>query len=355
MLIPYVGNLQLPLLVISSAIASFYILISSIQFLGNKSFTVPKSLLLIMLALFIVFLVVIYNYNVSPIEMTSIILRWMLFMLIGVFCYQHINNNFFFKTNLFVYLLMILFALSNIDTSTMLFDWYNFYYKEAADYQMVKENLRQTITEFFCILSLLIFFQKDKINSILFFLILSSIVLTYILGGRGALLAYTATILFYILNEKFSWNIFLITPLILIAVISLYFIRVDIFALSSFQEGFYDGSFLERQVLLIDGLRAIGDNIFFGDYAGHLINGESGKYIHNFLSYYRQFGLVFFLLYIFLIINSLYRLRGDNKAIFYICIFLCIEILLFKSFTWGMEWMIFGFILCKYSMEKKYA
>ena len=99
--------------------------------------------------------VVIYNYNVSPIEMTSIILRWMLFMLIGVFCYQHINNNFFFKTNLFVYLLMILFALSNIDTSTMLFDWYNFYYKEAADYQMVKENLRQTYTEFFCMLSLM--------------------------------------------------------------------------------------------------------------------------------------------------------------------------------------------------------
>ena len=90
---------------------------------------------------------------------------------------------------------MILFALSNIDTSTMLFDWYNFYYQEAANYQMVKENLRQTFTEYFCILSLLIFFQKDRGSSFLFFLILPSIFIKYILGGRGALLAYIATIL----------------------------------------------------------------------------------------------------------------------------------------------------------------
>ena len=68
-------------------------------------------------------------------------------------------------------------------------------------------------------------------------------------------------------------------------------------------QGKDDGSLNERLLQLQYGIEGIKNNIIFGEYAGQVIihdsgyrSGSMGSYVHNFISYWRQFGLVFCLL-----------------------------------------------------------
>ena len=55
--------------------------------------------------------------------------------------------------------------------------------------------------------------------------------------------------------------------------------------------------------MFFDGLSDINENFFYGKYGGQIIQyGESGYYIHNILSYWRQFGFITFLLSIIVFI-----------------------------------------------------
>lgn len=66
-------------------------------------------------------------------------------------------------------------------------------------------------------------------------------------------------------------------------------------------------SYQARQTLLESGVIGILGSPIFGDYAGHVRDsGGTGSYIHNMLSAWRQFGLLTFLLYVGLILISLW-------------------------------------------------
>lgn len=72
--------------------------------------------------------------------------------------------------------------------------------------------------------------------------------------------------------------------------------------LALFLDAGADGSVVSRSMIMDEGLRRITENFFLGDIAGQVKHAYGiaplGSYIHNVLSYWEQFGLLVFLLYV---------------------------------------------------------
>lgn len=111
-----------------------------------------------------------------------------------------------------------------------------------------------------------------------------------------------------------------------------------------------DASFIARNQLFVSGLYDITDNPFFGKFGGQLTSGITddstvnrwGGYIHNILSYYRQFGLISFCLIIYLLYYSAKRLIKIDKAFLPIIFFLLTSIFFSRSYTFPYIFIIFG-------------
>ena len=142
--------------------------------------------------------------------------------------------------------------------------------------------------------------KENRYKLILFLLALSTIL---ILHSRSALF-------FFILSSLFLFSIkkkFLIyfTNLLLISIFIFFYINVveNQRLLLLFDDPFSDSSLNSRLFMFFDGLSDINENFFYGKYGGQIIQyGESGYYIHNILSYWRQFGFITFLLSIIVFI-----------------------------------------------------
>jgi len=92
--------------------------------------------------------------------------------------------------------------------------------------------------------------------------------------------------------------------------------------LSLFLDAGADGSLQSRSLIMDEGLRRIAQNFLLGDIAGQIKHAYGiaplGSYIHNVLSFWEQFGLVVFLLYIgawgFLLLEVSRVLRINRAA-----------------------------------------
>lgn len=105
-----------------------------------------------------------------------------------------------------------------------------------------------------------------------------------------------------------------------------------------------DGSLLARVEQISLGMNAIRNNWFIGDFKGQLLHGSYGSYIHNIFSYWRQYGLIPFLLFLcILILTWVYYFFNvnyyKNNKSFLILTFLCLiyvttGVLFAKSFVY---------------------
>lgn len=115
-----------------------------------------------------------------------------------------------------------------------------------------------------------------------------------------------------------------------------------------------DRSSQERGDIFLSGLNSIKENWFFGDYMGDVAyRMKPGKYIHNILSFWRQFGLIPFLLitfnliYIYLKLFVLFlRKKWDSKVefTFFYSIYCLLLILFARSFVFSEFWIVFSLI-----------
>ena len=209
----------------------------------------------------------------------------------------------------------------------------------------------QLIGNTFSIIS--IFFIRNKwLKLVLFTLVL---ILLFLIKSRGTFFSFTVVYMVWIMLEigfKKWFYIFLVFVAML--VISLY---IDLFSIDKRMLGIFlglkDPSLVARYELLIHGLEAIKNNWLLENYAGQIIpfnsqytSGIMGAYIHNFLSFWRQFGFLFFIVFMVLFMYGMFRnynfLRiessNQNQFIFYVSLFLFCEMLFSRSYILPYFW-----------------
>lgn len=113
-----------------------------------------------------------------------------------------------------------------------------------------------------------------------------------------------------------------------------------------------DASLSERSRLLEKGLQGIINDPIVGDYLGQVRDFEGvGYYIHNALSMWQAFGLFPFLMYVTLLILSLFtsltlflngKKTGLNESLFYISFICIVAVIASKSITWAIPALAWG-------------
>lgn len=209
----------------------------------------------------------------------------------------------------------------------------------------------------FALWSLLVlsFFQNNPIKSILVTIV--SILALFSFNSRTSLYSFILVLPMTILFTKNSIKYFLI---LFISVFLLLVVNFNIsielnqrmLAFINIQN---DTSFIARSKLLNEGLDGLKKNWFLGDYAGQLSYGGLGAYMHNYLSLWRQFGLIPFLIFcvlLFISIVKLWRFFGmakkvgniDSELFFLIVggMFCLIEIIAARSYNSPFIWFFIG-------------
>ncbi|OQQ01855.1 hypothetical protein BK412_15955 [Vibrio campbellii] len=125
-----------------------------------------------------------------------------------------------------------------------------------------------------------------------------------------------------------------------------------------------DASFQGRELQKDIGYESLLRNLFWGDYGGQVKTlGYVGEYIHNIFSYWRQFGIIGFLLIVFLVfiepIRILIRRRFckgtfEYRIVFMMSIYVFLQVLFSRSFAWPFVFLYIG-LISTYVSDKKYS
>jgi hypothetical protein len=211
----------------------------------------------------------------------------------------------------------------------------------------------------FAMLSLLLLTNNYKnyknLNLVIFVL---SIFILFVIGSRAALFVYIAVSLLYFFknyNYMKLASIFLIIFSIVIVFIDHNNIVIENNRIFSVISGNLknDSSKISRVVLDDYGINDISNNIFSGSYANQYYSlNSSGSYMHNILSYYRQFGLFVFIFIIFLLLFVFkryyeYFVLNHTKIeayIPYLSLFIVLECIFFRSYNTAHFWLAIGLL-----------
>lgn len=191
--------------------------------------------------------------------------------------------------------------------------------------------------------------------------IIASLIILFFIGSRTSFAVYgLVTSLFIVLSTRF----FVTLPILIILALGLvlYGTSVDIDDLESrnsrmvgiFTDYSEDNSIIGRKNLDQIGWEDISNSPILGDFGGQIrVTGAWSAYMHNFYSYWRQFGIAAFLavvaLYLWFVvlsINAINKIRhfGYNVP-FLLCSFLMLESIISRSFTFGRLHLFFGVLV----------
>lgn len=190
---------------------------------------------------------------------------------------------------------------------------------------------------------------------------LVSQVFTFALGSRAAFYGYMILIPVFLLSidPKHKRIVILILGILVIGFGILFSYCIDhrMFALFSG----LDTSLIHRIEILKAGIPDLISNWFWGDYAGYL-NHEypTNNFLHNILSFWRQFGIVPFsticILILMLINNFRVMLKNFGDTISFLTIslsfFIFVMILFAKGYTYSFLFILFGFLLAIKNPQK---
>tara|TARA_B110000467_G_C18337888_1_gene499969 strand:- start:4794 stop:5993 length:1200 start_codon:yes stop_codon:yes gene_type:complete len=124
-----------------------------------------------------------------------------------------------------------------------------------------------------------------------------------------------------------------------------------------------DNSATMRSDIMSIGLEGIKQHWFLGQFMGDVLQKEkTGNYIHNILSYWRQFGLIPFVLLVYLIFknytNLIYAVltHGWNPRldfIFFYGFYVLALVLFARSFMYPSIWIIFSAVPVYFNTQRK--
>ena len=219
------------------------------------------------------------------------------------------------------------------------------------------------LADSFAVLSIFILCRLDNSKKELLLILISSICL-FALFSRASFYCFilTSIVFLYKKNKIAMFSIIALSLTIL-------FINLDN---NSFTDnrmirmivGSYDLSQSMREDQLEKGINSLSEAWLLGDFMGDVEEsfGEKGNYIHNYLSFWRQFGFIPFLLMIIIAFFSFVKIfiywwktnniNGLPLFLFYISVFTLSEIILARSFLYPYIWMSIGGV-SSYFFNKK--
>lgn len=227
---------------------------------------------------------------------------------------------------------------------------------ESANYQgMARSVMCFAIVLFPFIRSLLY-------RCVLMFITVASL---YVIGSRTELALFIVTIPLFALIHYRLKGVFILMVGAVLGCFSLLYHDIDIFEKIEMYTSF-DASLNERAILLKSGIGGIEASPILGDYLGQLRDfGGVGSYIHNGLSMWRQYGILAFAVYIYMMIISLVvgfgSMRKVNvspaeEVLIYLSVACLLGVLTTKSIFWpipALAWGVAANVLSQSSAKKK--
>ena len=322
-----------------------------------KNLTNLFPLLLIYILLIFIISIVFLNSAVVVTELNVLnqtaIFQYVIFFSLGLFLDKIFEYK---KTLTLLYWVIGLFWLLNVNEFFLL----------DLTQNGIKDNSYLIYSDYFAILALVVAYMKR--NSIwLIVYVLVSIVVIYTLNSRSAFVFLTFVLLLfgYLMNNKFyKYSFFFL----FVALVYLVYLYIDLDMLQHMRmfsiffgvDADVDGSAQARQHLMEINLKDIKNNWLIGNYGGQYeMFGLSGAYIHNVLSFWRQFGLFTFIgilgllgilcMRAFLIVKN----RDENGYLLVLfTIYVVLGVMLSKSYVYPTLWFLFGFYVYKQIQEK---
>ena len=237
------------------------------------------------------------------------------------------------------------------------------YFSSTIDIDLANPNYIM-MSDAYALLSIIVVPYTRNLLYRLILLGISSLTL-YFLMSRASLYSFVFLnfLVLMIIDKRVFWSIIFFFVASIFFINWEQFIRLNsdnrMFRLITFGNDLSQNS---RQTIFKTGLDAIHNNWFFGQYMGDVImRKNTGTYIHNIFSVWRQFGLIPFLLifiniiYIFLkfYLHSLRaKIWNSEQQFVFILSAYCLVLFLFaRSFLFSEIWIVFS-LLPTYFLKK---
>lgn len=224
----------------------------------------------------------------------------------------------------------------------------------------------QTLARNLLVISLfLLCYSQKTLNTL--FLILSFIFVFFFLGARSEFVAFLLiSSLFMLIKTMNNSKYLIVTILSLVGAFILFFaFQESIMESRQFQILDYSdsSSWSAREDLKEIGVKQIIDNPIFGLFGGHVLNGQTGDFIHNSLSAYVNYGLFFYIGYMLISIyatfDSFLRVIKNSNSSEWLYSFLINSACLFLILTtkpvfWGVPFFAWGIYFSIRSMPDSF-
>lgn len=340
--------------IMTAVVAFVYVLkISSVLNISVKqnSLIALINILLFINALAITLIAILNNsLNILlAVEQSFIMLiSWICFFSLGIYMMRsdlpkliQINIWFFISFLFFV----VYYVISTKSVMLSLADISGVDESKVSGYQLIAQNIS-------IIGYLLLCFAKNSKK--LFMIILSFTFVLFFVGARSDFAIFiVCSLLLTLLKSRFNLKYFLS---IILA------IGVSTFVFFNYKDNLGDSRQLQllnisdasswqaRESLRLEGIQAIKNNPIFGSFGAHVKDGDAGAYIHNILSAWENYGLLFF---VFFMINSLYitissfkkymKTNSQKWSYVFIFNFSCLAIVcISQPIFWAIPFMAWG-------------
>ncbi len=277
------------------------------------------------------------SHNYLTIISKTMIQAW-LFWFAGLYIEEIFKKERFWKFLSFLWLIFVCIIINNAiyNTSFLIILNGNQIYLMLADS--------------FAMLSIFIL-CKNKNYQIQLLIIILSIICLFALWSRASLYCYMLTIILFLFKNR---NIYLGIIVILFSIFV--YTNDNIISLADNRMirmlyGGYDASQSMRSQQLNQGIQDLKEVWILGSFMGDIEKnfGLRGEYIHNHLSFWRQYGFIPFIIFISLIISIMYKsiiywmFEKNQKEVplflFYFSIFCISEIILARSYVFPYVWL----------------
>ncbi|ENM5731179.1 O-antigen ligase family protein [Vibrio mimicus] len=274
-----------------------------------------------------------------------IFIFYLIFLISGMV--GNVNTEVNFSITFWMYSLSVILIFFNATSSLTL------------DFSKIPENssigMYLVLGDLFSIISLYLIVNANNDNNKVILFIFSVCALILI-NSRSSLFVFiiSAFVYFCLFLENNKAVIFKLIFASVVFIGLLLFIREDF--LDSFQStriftlvsGQFDKSTYERDLLYEYGISSIKSSFFTGDLASQIEFSNIGGYIHNILSYWRQFGLLVFLFIVVMSIFSMFSFYKNKKhQYFSMALFVILSLFVSRSFIVPYIWYFIGLYLRK--------
>lgn len=215
--------------------------------------------------------------------------------------------------------------------------------------------------DMFTMLSFFVILYQKKGKWIIFLL---SVGISFLIGSRTSLYLLTGIVVMeyffrIILTKKISLKASLIGVLItgVLIVCTRHFLPSinlnQVKTLELLVNFNLDNSYLGRAARLKSNLPILKENWFFGKYMSDILNrGEVGAYIHNFLSYWQNYGLIPFVMILYMLLytwylNTIVYIKNFNetsvRCLWMLSFFIITETLFSRALTFHYLWFMLAY------------